>query len=82
MSLYSSSHGAGRPFSRKEAKARHSPDLYKSHMSTNDILTAGVNTDETFLAYKDIERVIELQDGLLVDVIARMSPKMVIMGGR
>lgn len=82
MSLYSSSHGAGRPFSRKEAKSRHSPDLYRAHMSTNDILTAGVNTDETFLAYKDIERVIELQDGLLVDVIARMSPKIVIMGGK
>lgn len=82
MSLNSSSHGAGRPFSRKEAKSRHSPDLYRSHMATEDILTAGVNIDETFLAYKDIERVIDLQDGLLVDVIARMSPKIVIMGGK
>jgi tRNA-splicing ligase RtcB len=82
MSLYSSSHGAGRPFSRKEAKSRHSPDLYSAHMQVKDILTDGVAPDETFMAYKDIERVIQLQDGLLVKVLAKMYPKIVIMGGK
>ena len=82
MSLNSSSHGAGRPFSRTEAKSRHSPDLYSAHMQVKDILTAGVATDETFMAYKDIERVIQLQDGLLVTVLAKMYPKIVIMGGK
>jgi tRNA-splicing ligase RtcB len=82
MSIFSSSHGAGRPFSRKEAKSRHSPDLYSAHMQVQDILTAGVAPDETFMAYKDIERVIQLQDGLLVKVLAKMHPKIVIMGGK
>jgi hypothetical protein len=41
-----------------------------------------VAPDETFMAYKDIERVIQLQDGLLVKVLAKMYPKIVIMGGK
>jgi tRNA-splicing ligase RtcB len=79
-SLYSSSHGAGRNFSRSEAKRRHDPEAYRAGMG--GILTAGVAEDETFMAYKDIDRIIEAQDGVLVDVVAKMYPKIVVMGGK
>ncbi len=81
-SLQSSSHGAGRWFSRTEAKRRHDERTFVDHMARRDILHFGLEPDETFLAYKDIEMVIELQKGTLIDVVARMTPKVVIMGGR
>jgi tRNA-splicing ligase RtcB len=80
-SLNSSSHGAGRWFSRKEAKRRHDEQAFLQHMAAQDILHFGLAPDETFQAYKDIEMVIGLQAGVLVEVIARMTPKVVIMGG-
>ncbi len=80
--LWSSSHGAGRPRSRTEAKSRHDEHAYQSHMRYHDILSFGVAPDETYMAYKDIQRVIDLQEGRLVRVIARLTPSVVIMGGR
>ncbi|HHY56573.1 MAG TPA: RtcB family protein [Chloroflexi bacterium] len=81
-SLNSSSHGAGRWFSRMEARRRHDEEVFLTHMKALDILHFGLEPDETFLAYKDIEMVIGLQEGILVEVIARMTPKVVIMGGK
>lgn len=79
-SLSSSSHGAGRPFSRTEAKRRHDEERVDLWMNDHNILTAGLSPDETFLAYKDIDRVMSLQTDLIVPV-AKMNPKIVIMGG-
>ncbi len=81
-SLHSSSHGAGRWFSRTEAKRRHDEQAFLKHMAARDILHFGLEPDETFQAYKDIEMVIALQEGILVEVIARMTPKVVLMGGK
>ncbi|MHA2064120.1 MAG: RtcB family protein [Candidatus Thorarchaeota archaeon] len=81
-SLNSSSHGAGRPHSRSQAKKQHDQELYTELMEELNVLTAGVAPDETVLAYKDIERVIALQDGVLVNVVARMKPELVVMGGK
>ena len=81
-SLNSSSHGAGRWFSRTEAKRRHDEQAFRKHMAALDILHFGLEPDETFQAYKDIEMVIGLQEGVLVEVIARMTPKVVLMGGK
>ncbi|MBN2048618.1 MAG: RtcB family protein [Anaerolineaceae bacterium] len=81
-SLNSSSHGAGRPRSRTASKRQHDPTRFLRHMKQADILHFGVEPDETFMAYKDIERVMALQEGVLVRSIARMEPKIVIMGGR
>lgn len=81
-SLHSSSHGAGRWFSRTEAKRRHDEEAFRRHMAALDILHFGLEPDETFQAYKDIEMVIGLQEGILVEVIARMTPKVVLMGGK
>ncbi len=82
QSLHSSSHGAGRWFSRTEAKRRHDEAAFHRHMAALDILHFGLEPDETFQAYKDIEMVIGLQEGVLVEVIARMTPKVVLMGGK
>ncbi len=79
-SLYSSGHGAGRPFSRTEAKKRHDPTLFKNQME--DILHFGIAPDEGFEAYKDIEDVLSIQDGILLERIARLDPRVVIMGGK
>jgi tRNA-splicing ligase RtcB len=81
-SHYSSSHGAGRWFSRKEAHRRHDAKAFRKHMRSKDILHIGLEADETFMAYKDIEMVMGLQNGVLVEPVARMQPKVVIMGGR
>jgi tRNA-splicing ligase RtcB len=81
-SLESSSHGAGRPFSRTEAKRRHDPEFFRTWMADHDILYKGVAPDETLMAYKDIETVIGLQTGVLVDIVAEMFPVAVQMGGR
>jgi tRNA-splicing ligase RtcB len=81
-SLHSSSHGAGRWFSRTEAKRRHDEQAFLQHMAALDILHFGLEPDETFQAYKDIEMVMALQEGILVEVIARMTPKVVLMGGK
>lgn len=80
-SLESSSHGAGRPFSRTEAKRRHDDEFVKSWMEEQDILSFGLAPDETLLAYKDIDHVMALQTGL-VKPVAKMWPKVVIMGGK
>ena len=82
QSLHSSSHGAGRWFSRTEAKRRHDEQAFLKHMAALDILHFGLEPDETFQAYKDIEMVIAVQEGILVEVIARMTPKVVLMGGK
>jgi tRNA-splicing ligase RtcB (3'-phosphate/5'-hydroxy nucleic acid ligase) len=81
-SLNSSSHGAGRPRSRTASRQQHNPRLYQEHMQAQDILAFGVEPDETYLAYKDIEHVMALQEGSLVRSVARLFPSVVIMGGR
>jgi tRNA-splicing ligase RtcB (3'-phosphate/5'-hydroxy nucleic acid ligase) len=81
-SLNSSSHGAGRPRSRTASRQQHNPRLFQQHMLEQDILAIGVEPDETYLAYKDIEHVMSLQEGILVRTVARLFPSVVIMGGR
>jgi tRNA-splicing ligase RtcB len=79
-SWYSASHGAGRPYSRSEAKRRYNEYDFQRHMRQNGITYHGVAPDETIAAYKDIHKVIEAQSDL-VAVAAVMHPKVVVMGG-
>ena len=81
-SVHSSAHGAGRTFSRTEAKRRHDAGKVARHMRQEDILHFGLAPDESFMAYKDIEMVMEIQEGVLIESVARMMPKVVIMGGQ
>jgi tRNA-splicing ligase RtcB len=78
--LDSAPHGAGRPFSRSEAVRRHDAAAVEAWMAQQDIATIGLAPDETFRAYKDIEAVIAAS-GELVEVVARMRPVAVVMGG-
>lgn len=80
-SLWSSSHGAGRTKSRTQAKKDHDEGEYRQFLKEKDILTIGVARDETYQCYKDIGRVMELQEGELVESVAVMHPRVVIMGG-
>lgn len=80
-SLNSSSHGAGRPFSRSDAKSRHDEKAYQEITRATNVTHLGVARDETLFAYKDIERVMSLQ-GDLVKPIAKLHPEIVIMGGK
>jgi tRNA-splicing ligase RtcB (3'-phosphate/5'-hydroxy nucleic acid ligase) len=79
-SWYSASHGAGRLYSRTEAKRRYDARDFASHMRDMGITYHGVAPDETIRAYKDIEKVIEAQSDL-VEIAAVMVPKVVVMGG-
>lgn len=79
-SLWSSAHGAGRLTSRKQAKKNHDDLSYREFLRKKDILTIRVATDETYQAYKDIRHVMKQQDEL-VDIVAEMHPRVVIMGG-
>lgn len=79
--LNSSSHGAGRLRSRTASRAQFDAAAFERHMRQRDILAIGVAPDETYAAYKDIERVMQLQEGVLVRSIARLQPAIVVMGG-
>ena len=80
VSWNSASHGAGRPYSRSEAKRRFDPQAFQEHMRDNGITYHGVAADESVAAYKDIHKVIEAQSDL-VEISAIMVPKVVVMGG-
>ncbi len=80
-SINSASHGAGRPFSRTEAKRRHDAAFVNDWMTSAGITTFGLAPDETLMAYKDIDAVMAAQTDL-VEIVATMTPKVVIMGGQ
>lgn len=79
-SLFSASHGAGRPFSRTAARAHYNDKAFREHMKAAGVTYFGVAPDETFMAYKDIDSVMEAQ-GELATPIARITPRVVVMGG-
>lgn len=79
-SINSSSHGAGRPFSRTQAKKEFSKEA--SDANRGNILHIGVDKDEVQGAYKDIEEVLEVQDGILLERVAQLDPHVVLMGGK
>lgn len=81
-SLNSSSHGAGRKLSRTQAFKVHNENEYRTFLREHDILVSGVKKDETYQVYKDIQRVMKLQSGILTDIVAEMKPRIVIMGDK
>lgn len=80
--LNSASHGAGRVGSRTAAKAACDIAAVQAEWERLGIVMHGVATDETHKAYKDIRRIIKLQEGTLVDVLAEAMPVTVVMGGK
>jgi len=79
-SLMSTSHGAGRRGSRTWARNNISMGDVRRFLAEQDIVVQGVSADESPFAYKDIERVITLQEEAgLLERVARMRPIAVLM---
>lgn len=72
-SLCSSSHGAGRAFSRKDAKETLSIDSFTEQMTGITAKVGRSTLDESPDAYKDIFKVMSLQSDL-VDVVHHLKP--------
>lgn len=73
---YSAPHGAGRLYSRSEAKARFSLSEYKKTMESAGIYTTSVNKgtlDECPMAYKDLESIVD-NIGDTVEVVKLIKP--------
>jgi len=90
--LCCASHGAGRKGSRKWAKGKapnadgnysgfNVEDFKKQMEEANIICDANESTlDECPGAYKDIENVISMQEGVVVDIIDHVKPRIVVKG--
>lgn len=76
----SAAHGAGRVYSRTEARRRYDAHEFTRHMREKGITYHGIAPDETIHSYKDIDKIIEAQSDL-VEVAAVMFPRVVVMGG-
>ncbi|NTV65866.1 MAG: RtcB family protein [Oscillochloris sp.] len=80
--LMSTSHGAGRRGSRTWAKNTIAMGEVRRALTKQNILVEGLSADESPFAYKDIERVIALQEAAgLLERVARMRPIAVLMAG-
>lgn len=77
-SLNSASHGAGRSLSRRHAKESISGSEFRKMISAADVTLIGGSTEESPLAYKDIDEVMNAQLAL-VDVHGKFTPKVVRM---
>ncbi|EFO80523.1 hypothetical protein OSCT_1614 [Oscillochloris trichoides DG-6] len=81
-SLASTSHGAGRRGSRSWAKQTINLGTVRRMLAEQDVLVEGLSADESPLAYKEIERVIQIQEEAgLLQRVARMHPIAVLMAG-
>lgn len=79
-SLYSSSHGAGRVLSRRKAKEQITLEQFEESMKGIPAATVGQATvDESPFAYKDIFKVMELQEDL-VDIVHYVKPIINVKG--
>ncbi|WP_400263433.1 RtcB family protein [Sphingobacterium sp. SG20118] len=79
-SLNSASHGAGRLYSRANAKANFTKAELKNSLVDAGVQVIGGSIDELPMAYKDIEKVMYLQQEL-VQVLGMFRPKFVRMEG-
>jgi len=77
-SLNSASHGAGRVMSRGACKSSISKSSMSKILESHEVELIGGSVDEAPMAYKDIEKVIRLQEEL-VNVLGTFTPKIVRM---
>ncbi len=77
-SLNSSSHGAGRVLSRKQAIKKISRNDLQKMIADAGIELIGGHVDEAPIVYKDIDQVMSYQKSL-VDILATFTPKIVRM---
>lgn len=77
--LCCASHGAGRRMSRGAARRSLDQTEFESQMVGVSCETKK-RIDESPGAYKDIDEVIKAQDGILIDVVDHITPKIVVKG--
>ncbi|MGE4497870.1 MAG: RtcB family protein [Deferribacterales bacterium] len=78
--LSSASHGAGRVLGRKEASKRLSLDRFVSDMKGITAFTDKARLEEAPQAYKNINRVMELQEGVVIRTLNRAKPFINVKG--
>lgn len=79
-SLYSTVHGAGRLFSRKEAKRRFQRDEMDRWLQARVVTLAGADLDESPMAYRRLPEVLAHHAGT-VKVLHTLRPFAVVMAG-
>jgi tRNA-splicing ligase RtcB len=79
-SLYSTIHGAGRVFGRREALRRFTRDQMESWLRERGVVVSGGDLDESPMAYRRLPEVIAAQGGT-VRVLHRLRPFAVAMAG-
>jgi tRNA-splicing ligase RtcB (3'-phosphate/5'-hydroxy nucleic acid ligase) len=77
-SLFSASHGAGRRFSRNQARETITNSSMKKMLESNGVELIGGSTEESPLAYKSIDEVMSSQK-MLVKTEGKFYPKIVRM---
>lgn len=77
-SLESASHGAGRAYSRSACKSNFTVSDMRKQLKKKEIKLIGGGIDECPQAYKDIDRVMDLQKEL-VEVVGKFHPRIVRM---
>jgi tRNA-splicing ligase RtcB len=77
-SLRSAAHGAGRLLSRNQAKKKFTRKQLDDKLNHYGVTLIGGNTDESPMAYKNIERVMDYQKDL-VRTIGKFYPRIVRM---
>lgn len=77
-SLNSAAHGAGRCMSRKKAKESITGSSFKKMIADAGVTLIGASSEESPLAYKDIDEVMQGQQNL-VEIHGKFSPKIVRM---
>lgn len=77
-SLNSASHGAGRAMSRQKAKEQFTQSALKKMLSAQGVTLLGGSVEEMPLAYKNIDKIMDLQKSL-VDIHGRFMPAIVRM---
>lgn len=78
--LNSASHGAGRQLSRQKANETLSKKEFRQTLEKHGVELLGGAIDESPMAYKDIELVMQAQKNL-VEVVGTFEPKIVRMDG-
>jgi len=79
-SLYSTIHGAGRLFGRKEAKRRFARAEMDSWLQSRGVTLIGADLDESPMAYRRLPEVLAAHAGS-VKVVHTLRPFAVVMAG-
>ncbi len=77
--LYSTIHGAGRKFGRKEAKRRFTKPEMNDWLQRRQVTLIGADLDESPMAYRRLSKVLEHAKG--IKVLHTLKPVIVVMAG-